>query len=304
MAPIDSIPLFSLEQLIQNSGKQENISICDDVIVGINIDSSRKLFEYPVRINALIVGVCTRGCSIFRSRFFEEVPVERNSLFLIAPNTIIQQSADEEFAASILAISPGRLQPLHHNLRTLTSMLLKSSSRPEIRLSDAEREAFEFRLQAIRHELAQPRQPFSKEILQSLIAAAFYTLGNGIQRHLEGQPVVLEKKPRIKNNAQEYFKRFLQLLNDHFRTERTVTFYADKLCISPKYLSATVKQVSGHSAAEWITNYVILEAQALLKYTNKSIQEIAYHLNFANQSFFGCYFKRTTGMSPNQFRMK
>ena len=81
-----------------------------------------------------------------------------------------------------------------------------------------------------------------------------------------------------------------------------MSFYAKQLNITPKYLSSVVKEVSGKTAARWIDESVILEAKALLKYSGMSIQEIAYHLNFSTQSFFGKYFKRYVGMSPLAYR--
>lgn len=71
-----------------------------------------------------------------------------------------------------------------------------------------------------------------------------------------------------------------------------------------KHLSNVIKELTGKSAGEWIDSYVILEAKTLLKYSNMSVQEIAYYLNFPNQSFFGSYFKRNTGMSPSQYKAK
>ena len=68
--------------------------------------------------------------------------------------------------------------------------------------------------------------------------------------------------------------------------------------------STLIKRISGKSVSEWIDNYVILEAKTLLKYSNMSVQEIAYYLNFPNQSFFGSYFKRNAGMSPSQYKAK
>jgi len=84
----------------------------------------------------------------------------------------------------------------------------------------------------------------------------------------------------------------------------SVTQAARQLCITPKYLTTLIKRISGKSVSEWIDSYVILEAKTLLKYSNMSVQEIAYYLNFPNQSFFGSYFKRNTGMSPSQYKAK
>ena len=86
------------------------------------------------------------------------------------------------------------------------------------------------------------------------------------------------------------------------RSERSVKFYADQLCLTPKHLSGVVKEVSGKTVGEWIDELVILEAKALLNSSSMNIQEIADRLNFANQSFFGKYFKHYTGMSPKEYR--
>lgn len=79
-------------------------------------------------------------------------------------------------------------------------------------------------------------------------------------------------------------------------------FYDKKLCLTPKYLSSTIKEVSGKLAGDWIDNYVIIEAKALLISTNLTVQEICYELNFSTPSSFTRFFKRITGMSPRKFR--
>jgi len=83
---------------------------------------------------------------------------------------------------------------------------------------------------------------------------------------------------------------------------RSVEFYADKLSLTPKYLTTVVRETSGKTAHDWIIEYVILSAKALLKSTNITIQEISDRLNFPSQSFFGKYFKQQTGMSPVEYR--
>ncbi|MDE5813808.1 MAG: helix-turn-helix domain-containing protein, partial [Muribaculaceae bacterium] len=88
----------------------------------------------------------------------------------------------------------------------------------------------------------------------------------------------------------------------NFRAERSVAFYADRLCVTPKHLSAVAKDITKHTASELIDHYVIMEAKIMLAESALTIQEIANKLNFANQSFFGKYFKHLTGYSPSQFR--
>ena len=98
------------------------------------------------------------------------------------------------------------------------------------------------------------------------------------------------------------FNEFMTRLQQYSKRERNVSFDARPRTITPQYRSSVVKGVSGKTAARWIDESVILEAKSLLKYSGMSIQEIAYHLNFSTQSFFGKYFKQHTGTSPSRYK--
>ena len=91
-------------------------------------------------------------------------------------------------------------------------------------------------------------------------------------------------------------------LNSADDRERGMQFYADKLCLTPKYLSKIVKEASGRSGPEWIDDFVILEAKNLLRYSDESIKEIAYKLNFPSASVFNKFFKAKTGLGPSDYR--
>ena len=91
-------------------------------------------------------------------------------------------------------------------------------------------------------------------------------------------------------------------LTQNFREHREVSWYAEQMCITPKYLTTTVKLVSGKGANEWIWTYVIEEAKLQLRTTHKPIQQISAELHFTSQSFFGKYFKQYTDMSPQAYR--
>lgn len=114
-----------------------------------------------------------------------------------------------------------------------------------------------------------------------------------------------EKSDRSKISRQEdILWKFLTLLKQYHKEERTVNFYANKMCISPKHLSSVIKQMSHKTAHEIIADFVTMTAKRLLKSTTMSIQEISDELNFANQSFFGKFFKQNTGQSPSAYRRK
>ncbi|MDR1331291.1 MAG: helix-turn-helix domain-containing protein, partial [Tannerella sp.] len=111
-----------------------------------------------------------------------------------------------------------------------------------------------------------------------------------------------QAKQEEKTGQEALVEKFLNLVQTHYREERELKFYADKLGLTPMHLSKVVKAASRKSANDWIDEHVILEAKALLKSTGMTIQQISEELNFPSQSFFGKYFKRCTGMSPREYK--
>jgi len=104
------------------------------------------------------------------------------------------------------------------------------------------------------------------------------------------------------SRSEEICKTFGHLVIQHYTQERNITYYAKQMNITPTHLSNTVKHVTGKTVMDIISEVVIVDAKAQLKSTNIPIHEIAESLNFPNVSFFGKYFKRLTGMSPQQYR--
>lgn len=120
--------------------------------------------------------------------------------------------------------------------------------------------------------------------------------------HKEAYKCYEKYKDEVMTRQGRMSDQFLTLVQEHFRSERFLDFYATKLEITPKHLSRTIKKQTGYTAVEWIERFVVLEAKVLLKSSNLNIQQIADELNFPSQSFFGKYFKKLTGMSPKEFR--
>jgi AraC-like DNA-binding protein len=135
--------------------------------------------------------------------------------------------------------------------------------------------------------------PHRTDIIKHLLQAFFYS--SGYHLHKMTSPEKQSKQDLL-------MKRFLDLVKINFKRERGVEFYAGLLCLTPKYLSTVVKQNSEKSASEWINDFVILEAKAVLRSSNLTIQQISDELNFPSQSFFGKYFKRRVGVSPKEYR--
>lgn len=142
----------------------------------------------------------------------------------------------------------------------------------------------------------------SEEIRLSMFRTLAYRICRIIDNRIERRADGSRTDNASHNRNAAYFNIFLEELSKHYLQERSVGFYAEQLHLTPKYLTTLLRSTTGRTASEWIDEYVILEAKNLLKYSTMNIQEIAYYLNFPNQSFFGRYFKQHTGMTPSAYR--
>ena len=291
--PINS---FTLAELIDLAGEQRK-GLMRECITASS-DSQMQVFRFPCRIDAFIIGVGTEGETSV-SFNLHEFRLKKDSMFIFTPKNILQVNSQQYFKADVIAISPDFMRRINIDIKNMMPLFLKFVENPALTLTPEESRSMRGMIAQIERETRGPETHFSFDIVSGLIAATIYKVGDIMYHYLAEHP---EGQNNSHNRAEEYFKQFTHLLGEHFREERSVGFYARQLCITPKYLTTLIKRISGQSVSEWIDNYVILEAKTLLKYSTMSIQEIAYYLNFPNQSFFGSYFKRNTGMSPSQYK--
>lgn len=137
--------------------------------------------------------------------------------------------------------------------------------------------------------------PFNRYEQKLLLLALTHRLCSVYTRKLIAEKTSVSHKHDI-------FIRLVQLIEQYYTKERGVDFYADKLCLSPKYLSALSKSICGYTVQELVFKSIIRKSISLLKNTQKNVQEISDFFNFPNASYFGTFFKKQTGMSPQQYR--
>ncbi|MFT3827540.1 MAG: helix-turn-helix domain-containing protein [Chitinophagaceae bacterium] len=136
-----------------------------------------------------------------------------------------------------------------------------------------------------------------KEVINHSFLAFIYEMATVFRKHKGAVSIQLTKK-------EDLAMRFAKLLNGHFREERSVFFYADLLCVTPKYLTQTVKEVTGKTAGEMIDGMVVMEAKVLLNNMSQSIASVAESLYFSDQFFFSKFFKKHTGLTPTDYRKR
>lgn len=290
--PISS---FTLTELIAMAGEERHGLMQE--CIAVNSESHMQAFRFPGRIDAFVIGVGTEGETTV-SFNLREYCLKKDSMFIFGPRNILQVQSDEHFKAHVLVVSSELMRHINIDTKRLIPLLMQFGTNPSIELSPAESQRLRSFISMVEQEIEGPETDFAREIISELIAATIYKIGDILRHYIAEHPM----ENAIHNRAEEYFKNFMELLAEHYKQDRSVGFYARQLCITPKYLTTLIKRISGKSVSEWIDNYVITEAKTLLKYSNMSIQEVAYHLNFPNQSFFGSYFKRNTGISPSQYK--
>ena len=187
---------------------------------------------------------------------------------------------------------------IQKHIRTAMSIQQLVCSNPVLHLEDYFLEESLDIYRKMKSKMQEVDHLFRKEVVQGYIQVMLYNAFDYFDKLRKADTSHLQSNSR----NQEIYMGFIPTVQKNYMRERNITFYADVLCISPKYLSQVIKNVTGRLAGEWISDYVILEAKALLKTKRYTVQQICDMLNFANQSFFGKYFKRKTGMSPKAYQ--
>lgn len=230
----------------------------------------------------------------------ETFEVAPDSLVIIGPNHFVKAVTNErqQLDVALLFISREFMYDINLDLNVINMKVLTFSHAPTVSVDARSCRMLRTMFEALHlAALKSEGNPYAKSIARNLLAALFYELLNIGSRITADSSSSASRSRRV-----SYVHEFLDLVSRHHCQERSVKFYAEKLFITPKYLSVLIREATGRSAVEWIDQYVILEAKNMLRYSGKNIQQIAYALNFSNQSAFGKYFKNITGVSPSEFR--
>lgn len=249
--------------------------------------------RYPRKFNFFMVVLCTSGHLKGRINL-NEFSMESPSVIRIMPGQIVSiEEVSDDFDALVMVMSRNFIENILIYVNGNIPIGVLRRSEAVISLKDVDVSVHENFFNIMRAIVRVKENPYRMKVVEHVMMAFFYSSPDIVNR-------VTDKQPR--SSADILSKDFLALVKENFKTERQLKFYADRLCITPRYMSRVVKECSGCSAAEWIERSVILEARALLKSTDMTIQQISDELNFPSQTFFGKYFKRRVGMSPKEYR--
>ncbi len=250
--------------------------------------------KQPVSIDGFAAIIMMRGEATV-SIDMHEYEVKPCDIVFFSPESIIRTvECTADATAYLLSSSKSFMNDVQIDLSTSLAIYMRFGRNPVLHVSEQDVEEIRQLFQLIKTMISSNKDRYKNEIIRTLFTTIFYILSDLNQN---------EQSDRSKlGRGEVIFEDFMALLKQYNKSQRNVQFYADKLNITTKYLSAVVKDVSGKTAAKWIDESVILEAKSLLIYSGMTIQEIATELNFSTQSFFGKYFKQHTGFSPSRYK--
>ena len=242
-----------------------------------------------------VLSLCLSG-EASASINLKEYTFRTNDMLILMPGQIVQRHGEsDDFTGCAFAISTDFVKNSLLGIQQFLPVFLRLKDDPCLRLNPDEVVRILEYHSFLRQKMRQKSHRYQREIALSLLHALFFDIAHIFDQH---QPV----RPKPQTRKDELFELFICTVGEHYKQQRSVAFYADKLCLTPKHLSNVIKELTGKSASQWIDDYVVLEAKTLLKSTNLTILQISEELHFANQSFFGKYFKQHTGLSPMRYR--
>lgn len=296
------VNIRELKHLSQGSIVNDNLS--DDLFVAeMHYETKMDIIEYPCRFHGYMAFFCIKGefeVEINLKKF----TIRKDSMFIYTPGNIVRVTnidpqEKESVHFVVVAISEDLMSSTRFDFSKLYNESLRLLESPCVVINENERELCRKYFDLIQ-EVSKMRMPNMRESVAALISSIFYLMGA-----MWTDRLTAAKKnggEEVSTRSKIVLEDFLLLVRDYHTKERSLSFYADKLYLTPKYLSKLIKSVSGKSAHEWIDSFVILEAKNLLKYSDMSIKSIVYELNFPNQTTFYRFFKTKTGMTPSEYR--
>ena len=225
--------------------------------------------------------------------------LKKNSLIVGIPDIVVQINSQSLIDANAMFCKKEFLDGLNVNVdNSLIHSLLYILNNPILELTAEELSDLQHTFMDL-EKFAKTNEEdfFTKEIIASGIRAFIYKVCRIVSCRIKQS-----EYPRVNTRKYDYFKRFFALLATGYKQHRNVNWYAEQLHLSTKYFTSLIRQVSGRTTVDWINDRVIYEAKNLLLYSEMSITEIAYQLNFPSTSFFSKYFKNIVGINPSEFR--
>lgn len=298
---MENLPLIKFAELNKGIIIRDSFQ---DIFLIADIDGHSELDDQdvqdhtmPMRLDALLMVLVLEGSSEIA---LDYVPytIGANSFTIIMPTHTIQlNKVSKGFKGKLLVISREFLDECNTAKRSPSmANYMQLRKNPCTTFEPQETELVDNYIELLRSKIKNRTHFFQKEVMQNAFVGFLLEIANIFMGKKDGllMPALSRKE--------ELFEQFLQLLFEHCKEQHVVTFYAEKLFITPQYLSLILKELTGKSANKWIDDALIVEAKILLKAPRATVQQVADMLHFSDQSTFGKFFKKHMGISPMEYR--
>lgn len=260
-------------------------------------NSEMEFVNHPVKLSFTVVMFCLKGRMQFQINL-QRFELRDNDVLILQKGAIGEyEGMDEGTQIAVIAFSSEYFR-VSLPLDATMSLQRHLYASPIHHLTPEAMEESMTIYRLMKAKVAETDNPFRKGALLGYTQVLTYNS----YKYLLRSESENQQSGKKSSRQQELYTQFIHEVQKNFTKERSISYYADVLCVTPKYLSQVIHNVSGRFASDWITDFVILEAKALLKSRQYTIQQVADMLNFSNQSFFGKYFKEKVGCSPSKYQ--
>lgn len=254
--------------------------------------------NYPFSLDCIAFAICINGNARLNINF-KEFPIEKNTIITIFPEFVVEfTERSEDLMLEFLIFSTDFITeiPSSSSIDIYKSII----QNPCLKISDEEAKKYLEYHSFIVKQYKRNDHPFRVPMAKVLLFSLLIEVGAIYYNKMKDLPAPEENKSNSYQDDMIY--KFFKLLLKHHREEKSLNFYADKMCLTPKYLSTVIKEKTGRTAFSWINEALISSIKYMLKTSDKTILQISDEMNFPNPSFFGRFFKKHTGLTPVQYR--
>lgn len=272
--------------------RSEDIRVCENM-------KYLPVYSHPSHVEVGLLVLCTKGTAKLSVYGNAHVLVE-NEMAIIFPGQLVTLSkVSDDFLTDTLIISQSLFDDAASGItRFSPHFFFYMRSNYWHFASEKDISCFSNYFTLIQDKISDPHYRFKREAVIHVLRVFYLDVYNDYcDKAFTTKDALDVRKGELAHN-------FFYLLMEHYKKYREVAYYADKMCITPKYLSAVIKEVSGKTARDWIVDYMILEIKTLLRDSSLTIQEIAGQTNFSNQSSLGRFFRKYTGMTLTDYRIR
>lgn len=275
------------------------VSLTEEIRLESHVeDENLANYFYPHRLDPGCLLFVTEGTADVTINLLHTV-IHKHNIVTLMPGSIVQlTNHSDDFNAEILIFSREIIKDISF-IKSAFPYIEIIRDNPVLTVSNdyAELMADYYSiLSRLYRKLKKDVVDKGGNIMQNLLFSFFH----GVIALYERISINNDNSPSSRGD--EIIRELRNLIIAHYQKERSLSFYADKLHLTPKYLSEVCKRMTGKRVADFISELVIFDAQSQLKSTTLTILQISDSLNFPNPSFFSTYFKQHTGMSPKEYR--